>query len=233
VYGKNEGLQLCWHIRRVPRYIKEAIVEANTNPWSIVMAHRSIQPVLEACELLYDAFAPRFKRDVPRPVITIQTKGRTNAMAWFGANRWKNGHPAALPEINICAEYINQGLDETSNSILHEMVHYANWLDRIRDCSASQYHNCHFKSRCELVGLICRQSSQRRYGWAETELSDELRSLVRSLTIDQTVFELFRIAPMSPPRRHGSKMKKWRCKCTNIRAAVVIDASCNRFVTRH
>ncbi len=31
-----------------------------------------------------------------------------------------------------------------------------------------------------------------------------------------------------PPKRPGSKLKKWSCGCTNVRVAVELDALCRR-----
>lgn len=191
------------------------------------MAPHTIQPVIAAAEFLYEVFASRFKREMVQPVITVQTKGRKNACAWFWADRWQNGEPCPIPEINLYAEHISDGLMELANSVLHEMVHYANWLDGVRDCSASQYHNRHFTDRCESVGLICAQHRQKRYGCAFTKLSTELEELVSSLRIDEAALNLRRVAHQSK-HRPGSKLKKWACNCTNLWAAVEVNATCNR-----
>jgi len=131
---------------------------------------------------------------------------------------------------------ISQSLDVTE-------FMYANWLDGIPDCTSSQYHNQKFKTRCESVGLICLRHPQRRYGWAVTELSPELVSFVGEMGIDESCFHVFRALPKSsrevvsnedepltgePAPRTGSKLKKWSCGCTNIRAAVEVDATCGR-----
>jgi hypothetical protein len=107
------------------------------------------------------------------------------------------------------------------------MVHYANWLDGVRDCSSSQYHNRRFKDRCESVGLICEQHPQKRYGWACTRLSAELQAFVASLGIDESRLDLSRVAS-GGIRRPGSKLKKWACACTNLWAAVEVAATCVR-----
>ena len=193
------------------------------------MSPHTIQPIIELSELLYGAFVSRFKREMPQPVITVQTKGRKNAYAWFWADRWQDSdEPRRIPEINLCAEHVSDGLVELANSLLHEMVHYANWLDGVQDCSESQYHNRRFKERCESVGLICEQHPQkRRFGRACTCLSAELQAFVTSLGIDESRLELSRVTSRGP-RRPGSKLKKWTCGCTNLWAAVEIAATCNR-----
>lgn len=191
------------------------------------MTPHTIQPVIALAEILFGIFASRFKREMPQPVITVQTKGRQNACAWFWPDRWEDGKPSRVPEINLCAEHVSDGLMELANSVLHEMVHFANWLDGVRDCSASQYHNRRFKKRCESVGLVCEQHDQKRYGWARTRLSDELQAFVASLGINEADLNLRRVAQQGK-HRPGSKLKKWSCSCTNLWAAVEIDATCIR-----
>jgi hypothetical protein len=192
------------------------------------LAPHTIGPVIKAAETIYAAFASRFKREMPQPVITVQSGGRSRARAWFWADQWQSPAKRRIPEINLCAEYINGGLAELANSVLHEMTHYANWLDGVRDCSADQYHNRRFKSRCESVGLVCERHPQQRYGWAVTRLSPEVAQLVRALGIDERALNLHRI--VSPPvtQTGGSKLKKWSCRCTNVWAAVEVAALCVR-----
>ncbi len=191
------------------------------------MQSHTIKPVIETAEFIYDAFASRFNRELPRPVITVQTKGRSQACAWFWADRWQDGEPSRIPEINLCAEHVNDGLMELANSVLHEMVHYANWLDGVRDCSSSQYHNRRFKERCESVGLICERHPQKRYGWSSTRLSANLSIYVANLGINEDALNLSRITSRGL-RRPGSKLKKWACGCTNLWAAVEVAATCTR-----
>src|SRR5438093_4632718 len=115
---------------------------------------------------------------MPLPVITIQGRGRrSTAVGWFRNGKWHNGKPQGLPEINICAERLNRPLEEIAQTLLHEMCHYANALEGIRDCSGN-YHNRKFKDRCASIGLICRLSEISGHGWSETSLSPSLREIV-------------------------------------------------------
>jgi hypothetical protein len=108
--------------------------------------------------------------------------------------------------------------------LLHEMVHYADALDGIPDCTVRQYHNQNFKKRCDEIGLVCRKMPGR--GWADTALSPELGEKVAQVKINPEAFSLFRAGVRK--KKAETKMKKWRCSCTNIRAAVLVEATCNR-----
>jgi SprT-like family protein len=183
----------------------------------------SIRPAIAELERAFTALTVLFKREIPLPIITIQTKGRRAASGWFWHQKWQNGKPEGLSEINICAEHLSRPPLDIAEILLHEMCHYANALDGIDDCSANQYHRKSFRVRCDAVGLIC-QSGPR--GWASTSLTPELAERVRALGIDPEAFSLFRKGKQQA--KVGSRMKKWRCGCTTIRAAVEVDATCGK-----
>jgi hypothetical protein len=161
---------------------------------------RSIQPAICELERLVHLFGetfheelfPGFKPDdQPQLVITVLPKGRHNAIAWFAPNRWDNGEAEKISEINICAEHLHGDRYAIANALLHEIVHFANWLDGIKDCSGGQYHNRRFRDRCARIGLKC-ENLGKQYGWARTSLSGVLMALVDDLGVDESAFGLFR-----------------------------------------
>src|ERR1041384_3014123 len=103
-----------------------------------VSTMNTIRPAIEELERAFKELAPVFKRDMPLPVITIQSKGRKNALGWFVQEKWSNTK-GKLPEINICAEHLARSPEEIAEVLLHEMGHYANALDGIPDCTVRQY----------------------------------------------------------------------------------------------
>src|SRR5947209_18301490 len=119
-------------------------------------------------ERVYGELSDLFPTPMPRPVITIQTRGRKNARAWFCADRWNDEYEKRTKaEFNICAEYLADGALGIAHSLLHEMVHQSNNVDGIRDCSSNQYHNKRFAERCQIVGLIAKNGYR---GWSDTEI---------------------------------------------------------------
>ena len=184
---------------------------------------RSVKPAIEELERAFDAFAPLFDITFPKPVIAIQAKGNKNASGWFVENKWENGDTDAIAEITISAEHLKGEPEDIAETLIHEMVHYANHLEGIIDCSSFQYHNKHFKERAELVGLIVEKGKR---GWAYTKLGDELREKVRNVYLDPKAFSLFRTGIKQ--NKQPTKMKKWSCGCTNIRAATEVKAVCHR-----
>ena len=192
----------------------------------------SIRPLIETLETSFDKLAKQLfsKEELPSPVITLQTHGRRNAYGWFARDMWIKGKDETLPEINISAEYLNRGVFEVIETLVHEMVHYVNHLrfsrgdNKKRDCNSSQYHNKIFKKTCEEIGLNCEKMG--RYGWADTSLTKELKTKIEELKLNTEAFFLAR--RMSSVSKQPTKMKKWSCQCgINIRAAVSLDIRCN------
>ena len=72
--------------------------------------------------------------------------------------------------------------------------------------------------RCAEVGLQCERGDGgkiRAYG-------EPFLSLLRRHGIEAAA------EPAPFTQRGSSRMKKWSCGCTNIRAAVAVDAQCRR-----
>lgn len=182
--------------------------------------NNSLIPAIKELERVYDLVAEHYKFVAPRPIITIQTKGRSKCCGWHWKEKWADGK-ISLSEINICAEVINEHAVQT---LIHEMCHHHNAVEGIIDCnSASQYHNKRFKERAEMYGLNCEKAG--RFGWAMTTLGEELKKFLTEIKVNNEVFNLIRketertVAP--------TKMKKWSCGCTNLRVAVELNATCN------
>jgi hypothetical protein len=165
--------------------------------------------------------AEKFKIKAPRPLITIQSRGRQkDTLGWYRPDGWKNDKKN-VGEINICAEVLNKDPIET---LIHEMVHYTNSYDKIIDCNSQQYHNKHFKDRAENYGLNVEKDGRR--GWAYTKISPELKKSLDTFKIDYNIFKLYRNPKISI--KAPTKMKKYRCNCTTVRCATELQATCNK-----
>lgn len=181
--------------------------------------NNSLIPIIKELERIYDAINLKFGFKYPRPIITIQSKGRNkNILGWFGANRWQQDDKE-IGEINICAEELKKTPVET---LVHEMAHYSNFCEGIKDCNSQQYHNKEFKATAENYGLNVEKEG--RWGWAFTKPTEKLQVILNDLKINYDIFKLYRkpkLATVAP-----TKMKKFRCECTTIRCATDLQATC-------
>ncbi len=164
-----------------------------------------------------------FQGKLPMVEITIQSKGRSDVLGWFTVDKvWQNVKKDSRHEINLVAEHLNRPLEEIVGTVIHEMVHYKNLIDKVKDCSGNQYHNKKFKAAAEAVYLEVEKGKR---GFAYTSLSDKLKDWVKKKKFDETAFSYFRmmIRKANPAK---TKMKKWECNCTIIRCAVDLKAKC-------
>lgn len=178
---------------------------------------------IEALYKAFDEFNERkFDGEVPRPTITIQTRGNAKAYGWCSVHPIWNGEEKTH-EINISAEYANRPFLEILGTLLHEMVHLHNISNGIKDCSrGGTYHNKNFKAGAERVGLIVSKS--QKYGFSRTEVSEELAEEIREFGIDENTFNTARIDfeqakseagetvnPKTGQAKKKSNVIKWTC----------------------
>lgn len=195
---------------------------------STVHMINSLTPAIKELERAYKHFnAELFNNDLTDDVlITIQTKGRRNALGWYATNRWvKQG--AAIHEINLSAEHLimdDKGGKLLYEVLIHEMGHHWNNIRDIRDCARTgQYHNKKFKVAAELVGLEVEKTE--KYGYAFTKLGAVAQMALDSLKPDYSAFDCVRLAKQKKPTKK-SNLVKWSCGCTNVWSKVKLSAEC-------
>ena len=124
-------------------------------------------------DLLNEAY---FDNELLRPTITIQSTPRAYGHFSLRTDTWVsaigNSH-----EINIGAGTLARPIEEVVATLLHEMIHYYNFVNGIQDCSrGNTYHNKHFRDEAEARGLHVERSD--KYGWSHTEPTEELLDFV-------------------------------------------------------
>lgn len=175
-----------------------------------------------ALEELYRIFdvlnRDKFDGELSEPVITIQkTKGAT--LGHFTLDRtWRDknneeSEETSYYEINIDPRWFNSRTPaDVAETLLHEMCHYYNKMNDIKDCSGN-VHNKKFKSSAERVGLVVEKGKSVGYGY--TSMSDELKAYVENVVKpDDKAFEYFRTAPMKAAGNGGTRKKnlfKYTC----------------------
>lgn len=111
-----------------------------------------------------------FEGKLPVPIITVQSKPGTYGHCTTG-KVWKRKEDNAY-ELNIAAEVLNYPIEETLDTMIHEMTHLFCRENGIKEVSrGGTYHNRRFKEEAERRGLECYRCGQ--YGW-NTKPSDKL-----------------------------------------------------------
>jgi hypothetical protein len=171
--------------------------------------NNSIEPLIAESNRTLGAAIAHFALNVPLAVITvtIQSKGRKNALGWFWAERWANGVNISH-EINLSAEHLNaHNMGET---LLHELAHAENHFNKVRDCDKSgRRHNKKFASMAERLGLVVTKS--KSLGFAHTDLGQPAKDFLDGIKFDRELFELFRANPEAKETKAGTRMLKCEC----------------------
>ena len=193
---------------------------------------------------IFDALnADFFAGELKRPVITIQSTPKAYGhFTLFDAWSIKGeGHK----EINLGAGTLDRPIEYVVTTLLHEMVHYHNYLHGIQDCSnRGVYHNARFRDAAEMHGLVVSRSE--KYGRCITEPSDSLiewcitqdladiqlnRNELVGLRIAGTGGKAANGSAVPPPRKKSSYIR-YVCPCCGVpvratRKVNLICADCN------
>ena len=164
----------------------------------------------EALELMFKTFNEEiFKGELSPTTITIQSRGKINAMGWFTVNKvWLDSNGQEYHEINISAENLNLGTHEIASILLHTMIHYYAKLNNISDTSRNgRYHNRNFKDLAEKFGLDVKEAGT--FGYSDTSLRVDTKVLVTRLDIDEDIFKIKRIT--AGKKKTKQSLRKYIC----------------------
>ena len=178
-----------------------------------------------------------FESELSRPTITIQSTPKAYGHFSLRDDTWisKNG---SSHEINIGAGTLSRPIEEVAATLLHEMVHYYNYLHHIKDCSrGNSYHNKRFRDSAQAHGLIVHH--HEKYGWTITEPSEELLEVILRYNLTDILLnrnESYGVAVGGTGTHSGtatticrtSSTRKYQCPCcgNSVRATKNVNIAC-------
>ena len=128
---------------------------------------QAASPILKVLEDLWLEIR-RWHPDIPPAVIIIAsgTDGKHPRWGYHAPGRWNvNGQQYA--EVMISGEGLRRTPDEVLGTLLHEAAHALAHARGIKDTSRQgRYHNKHFKTLAEQLGLAVEHDQQN--GWSAT-----------------------------------------------------------------
>lgn len=187
-------------------------------------------------DLLNDTY---FENALSRPTITIQSTPKAYGHFSLRDDTWisKNG---VSHEINIGAGTLARPIEDVCATLLHEMVHYWNYVCGVQDCSrGGLYHNRRFRDAAESHGLNVEHHD--KYGWTITHPSDSLLEFVldnglTDILMNRNEYSGFQITgtgthsgSFPPPMpKKPSSTRKYICTCCgmSVRATKVVRIAC-------
>ena len=179
-----------------------------------------------------------FENALTRPTITIQSTPKAYGHFSLREDTWVSKQ-GKFHEINIGAGTLARPIEQVVATLLHEMIHYYNFVKGIQDCSRGYtYHNKRFRDAAELRDLEVTRSE--KYGWAHTAPTDALLEFVlenglTDIQINRNEFTGFQITGTGthsgtgvvlPPKK--SSTRKYICPCCgmSVRATRVVRIAC-------
>lgn len=152
-----------------------------------------------------------FKIELPTPAIQVE-KIRRGALGTFRHGR--NGF-GLRDEITINIRFLGgQPFVELLATLAHEQLHQ--WQSRVGKPSHARggsYHNKEFRAKAKELGLIVDEAGHQRVESGRfTALLSQYGQDVSELLGNQS--------PLAHRRQGFSKLKKWSCRCTNVRVAI-------------
>jgi len=173
------------------------------------MKSASIIPIITESERVLREAIRHFGLTVkPEQIcLTIQSKGRKQALGWFGPEHWtKDKVDSAMHEINLSAEYLQE--HNMGETLIHELAHAENRVLGIKDCSG-RAHNKHFKSMAEKLGLEVKPRD-KSVGYGYTDLAAGATEFLSKIKFDRSVFDAHR-GTFKKKSKVGSRMIKCEC----------------------
>ena len=186
-------------------------------------------------DLLNEAY---FESTLSRPTITIQSTPKAYGHFSLREDTWIS-KLGSTHEINIGAGTLARPIEQICATLLHEMVHYHNFINGVQDCSrGGTYHNRKFRDSAEARGLIVEH--HEKYGWTITSPSDSLLQFcldndLSDILLNQNEFYGYRVTgtgthsgtPATLPPKTSST-RKYICPCcgNSVRATKNVNIGC-------
>ena len=180
-----------------------------------------------------------FEGALSRPIITIQSTPKAYGHYTL-YDAWSVDGEKGMREINIGAGTLSRPIENVVATLLHEMVHYWNDKNGIKDASrGNTYHNKHFKAKAEACDLLVE--NHPTYGWSITSASDALVEFciehdLREIRLCRNDFEMFRVSGTGAKAgtftfggsNKKSSTRKYICPCCgmSVRATRSVNIAC-------
>jgi hypothetical protein len=162
-----------------------------------------------------ERFDEQFKLNIPEMALRVDALSRS----CYGHFRYGHNGFGLRGEIAINSRYLRGQRQqwEVLGTLLHEMLHA--WQQAHGEPGKGNYHNHEFRNKALMYGLVIDRRGRTRY------LDDSpFVRLLKQYRVD--VPPLPSAAAGEKRERGESKMKKWSCRCTNLRCAKELNAVC-------
>ena len=200
----------------------------------VIVQTTSIKPSIEEGERFIKFLDDKFNLKLPNTLIfTIEQKSE-KLKGYFMPSLNPSAYTieqskTALNTITLNTLYLKDFELSPYQTITHEIAHFLNNIEGIKDCSSNQYHNKKFKNRAEKLLLIVEKTESKGYSY--TKLSPELeKAIVDDFKPSPNAFNIFQ--HITKKKKSKSRNLLFICGCgVKIRTAKnednPLNATCN------
>lgn len=187
----------------------------------------ALSTITKALESAHDII--KAETGAPRAtlLVTRDLKGRKGHFT--PSTPWTNGEES-FNEIAFNLEHFTTPA-ELLSTLLHEVAHSLNHANGVQDCSANQYHNKHFKTQAEALGLKTLEIKGK--GHAATELTEfGAKRWNKALKVLSNAFDLVALGGEQAKKKgRNTNLLKAQCPCEQVirasRGVIEAGVSCD------
>lgn len=170
-----------------------------------------------------------FESTLPQPYITLTVGAKKNGnnlagCFWDDTYVNVNDDTDIKYEISIAGERLGEGIYQTAETLMHEMIHLYCKVNSIIDCKGKS-HNKKFKKACEARDLICDKA--QGIGWGHTEATpafcDFIQSLIDDGIVDPHICDYTRNTTF--PEVTPAQKKSYICPCCGVKVNAKVDTA--------
>lgn len=177
---------------------------------AIEQEQKSIKPSIEESERFIRFLDSRFNLNLPNNLIVLIHETRPNIKGFFrsiGCSKiWKEGEQP-INSIVLSSHTLQEAPFET---LAHEIAHFINFNQGVKDCSGSQYHNKYFKAQAER--LLLKVERDKRKGYAYTSETQEFKEMLKEFNPDPQAFKVFQEVSIQEQKPKG-RLLLFMCPC--------------------
>jgi len=190
---------------------------------SSCLNNNSFIPMLEESEKFIKFLNLKFSLNLPNDYVLTINKASESAIGFFMPKE----HPEHftnstqnLNNINLNTIYLKTS--SPYEVLAHETAHFINHIKKIKDCSANQYHNKHFKKSAEMLLLSVERTNK---GYNQTKATEEFNKMLEEFGAKPEVFNICQ--NQKEKKKAGSRLKLYICNCgVKVRCATELNAIC-------
>lgn len=185
--------------------------------------NNSLIPALEECEDFIDFLNKKFNLNLPPNYLITINKTKKSTLGFFMPKEHSERYTNTTQDLNnINLNTLHLKTSSPYECLAHELAHFLNYIEKIKDCTSNQYHNKHFKKKAESLFLLVEKTNK---GYSQTTGTEEFKELLKEFNPNTNAFNIFQ--NQKKKKKVGSRLKLYVCSCgVKVRCAINLNALC-------